>query len=103
MVQKYVVQTLEGEQMAYRYVPDADDGERGTIGVGGYLRDLHVKRRILQDVFGRQRVGSPRLTQANKGWLNIRGRRSDFERGVKMMEDAHMVLTPVTRFGRLVR
>jgi len=100
---KYLVQTLEGEQIAYRFRPDKDEPNRGTIGFGGYLRDLHVKRRIIQDIFGRQRVGAPKRTARNKGWVSIRGTVWEFERGMKVMDEAHMVLVPVKRFGRLVR
>jgi hypothetical protein len=100
---KHIIHTIDKESIAYRYVPDKDQFNMGTIGLGGYSRSIHLFRRIGEDVFGKGKFRSPQMTAANKCWLQFRGTYTEYCDAIKKFEDSNMIVQSVKSFGNLTR
>lgn len=100
---KYIIYTLEGERLAYRYQPDRDDYQSGTVSFGGYTRCVHLMRKLAVEIYGIQKPRQPQLVQVNKCWLSFRSRYSEFCDSIQKLEAAHMILEHVRGFGNIVR
>lgn len=104
MSAKYIIHTLERQQIAMKFVPDDNQNwDMGTVGLGGFSRNMFLYRRLAEEAFGKQKLRAPVFVQRNKCWVTFRAKYSEFCEAIHKLEEAHMVLQAVRGFGTLVR